>query len=123
MSYKQLEIWQLAHELVLKIHNMTLDDLPGFEKYEIGSQIRRSMKSVKSNIVEGYGRRKYKNEFIKFLIYARASLMETTDHMETLYSTNSLKNELPYQSLIADLDVLGRKLNKFLQAVEKNHNK
>ena len=30
-----------------------------------GSQIRRSSKSVVSNIVEGFGRRRYKNEFIK----------------------------------------------------------
>jgi len=60
VSYRKLEIWRLASVLVNDVHRMTLDQLPKFEMYEEGSQIRRSMKSVKSNIVEGYGRRRYK---------------------------------------------------------------
>ena len=51
MSYKNLEIWQLAKELVIEIHKMTLT-IPKFEMYEEGSQIRRSSKSVKFTIVE-----------------------------------------------------------------------
>ena len=47
MSYKKLEIWQIANELVIKIHKMTLNELPKFELYEEGSQIRRSSKSSK----------------------------------------------------------------------------
>jgi four helix bundle protein len=57
--------------------------------YEEGSQIRRSSKSVKSNIVEGYGRRRYKQEYIKFITYALASNDETLDHLETLFETVS----------------------------------
>lgn len=121
MSYKKLQIWQLADEVVVKVHKMSLQELPKFEMYEIGSQIRRSMKSVKSNIVEGYGRRRYKNDFIKFLVYAQASLDETVDHLETLFKTESLKNKILFEELAAQLDILGRKLNKFLQAVEKGH--
>ena len=56
MSYKKLEIWQLARKLVIDIHKMTLYKLPKFDMYEEGSQIRKSSKSVKSTIVEGYGR-------------------------------------------------------------------
>jgi four helix bundle protein len=67
MSYKNLDIWKMAREIVIKIHRMTLTNLPKFEMYEEGGQIRRSSKSVKSTIVEGYGRRIYKQEFIKFL--------------------------------------------------------
>ena len=44
MSYKKLEIWQLARESTIAIHRMTLDALPKFEMYEEGSQIRRSSK-------------------------------------------------------------------------------
>jgi len=40
--------------------------LPRFELYETGSQIRRSSKSIRSNIVEGYGRRRYKFDYIRF---------------------------------------------------------
>jgi four helix bundle protein len=60
MSYRKLEIWQLARDLVIDIHAMTLNKLPKFEMFEEGAQIRKSSKSVKSTIVEGYGRRRYK---------------------------------------------------------------
>lgn len=53
MNYKDLEIWKLSRELVIDIHKMTLG-LPKIEAFEEGQQIRRSMKSVKSAIVEGY---------------------------------------------------------------------
>jgi len=65
MGYHDLEIWKIANELVNDIHEMTINDLPKFEMFESGSQIRRSAKSIKSNIVEGYGRRKYKKESSK----------------------------------------------------------
>lgn len=121
MSYKKLTIWQEAHKLVVDIHRMTLKNLPQFELYEEGSQIRRSIKSVKSNIVEGYGRRRYKQEFIRFLTYSLASCDETTDHLETLYGTESLKDEDLYQDLHKRLQTLGKKINLFLQSVEKGH--
>ncbi len=100
---------------------MTLNKLPKFELYEEGSQIRRSIKSVKSNIVEGYGRRRYKQEFIRFLIYAISSCDETTDHLETLFETESLKDEALYQDLHKRLQTLGKKINNFIQSVEKDH--
>ena len=121
MSYKKLDIWQLARDLVIDIHEMTLSKLPKFEMFEEGGQIRRSSKSVKSTIVEGYGRRRYKQEFIRFLVYAIASCIETTDHLETLYETGSLSDEKLYEKLHERLDVLGRKLNLFIQSVEKGH--
>ena len=111
MSYKNLEIWQLAVRMVIVIHEMTINDLPDFEKYETGSQIRRSSKSVKSNIVEGYGRRSYKKEYLHFLLIAQGSLDETMDHLETLYSTKSLKDERKYIEMREIADKLGRKLN------------
>jgi four helix bundle protein len=81
MSYKNLEIWGLAREVVIDIHKMTLSNLPAFEMFEEGRQIRKSSKSVKSSIVEGYGRRRYKQEFIRFLTYAISSNDETIDHL------------------------------------------
>ena len=121
MNYHDLEIWKIANELTIDIHNMTMNDLPRIEMFEEGSQIRRSIKSVKSNIVEGFGRRNYKQEFLHFLSIAIASNDESIDHLETLYQTNSLKNSDKYQSLLDRMHELGRKLNLFIQAVEKNH--
>jgi len=121
MSYKKLTIWLEAREIVQDIHKMTMNKLPKFELYEEGSQIRRSIKSVKSNIVEGYGRRRYKQEFIRFLTYSIASCDETTDHLETLFETESLKDEALYQDLHKRLQTLGKKINKFIQSIEKDH--
>lgn len=121
MSYRKLEIWQMARELAVDIHRMSLDKLPKFEMYEEGSQIRRSAKSVKSNIVEGYGRRRYKQEFIRFLVFAEASCDETTDHLETLFDTGSLADQELYEALHPRLRLLGRKIHQFLDAVEEAH--
>lgn len=120
MSYRKLEVWQLAREIVIEIHKMSLS-LPKFEMFEEGQQIRRSSKSVKSTIVEGYGRRRYKNEYIKFLVYAHASNDETIDHLETLFETGSLTDEIVFNAIKNKLDMLGRNPNAFIQYVEKEH--
>ena len=123
MNYKDLKIWKLANEVSLEIHNMTLS-LPNFEKYEIGSQIRRSSKSFKSNIVEGYGRKNYKADLLKFLRYALASNDETLDHLDILFQTQSLKDEvLFFIALKNKIITLGKMLLNFIKSVLKNHNK
>jgi four helix bundle protein len=121
MSYRNLEIWKLSCGLVIDIHKMSLTRLPKFEIYEQGMQIRRSMKSIRSNIVEGYGRRRYQQEFIHFLTYAQASCDETTDHLEILFEAGSLTDEPLFRDLFKRLDELGRKINMFTQSVETNH--
>lgn len=121
MSYKNLEIWQISKQLVVSIHSMTIQELPQFEMYETGSQIRRSSKSVKSNIVEGYGRRKSSLEYIHFLTIAHASLDETKDHLETLFLTKSLNNKEMYAEIDELCDKLGRKLCLFIKAVRNNY--
>lgn len=120
MNYKDLEIWQLSREIVIEIHKMSLE-LPKFEMYEEGSQIRRSSKSVKSNIVEGYGRRNYKNEYIRFITFALASNDETLDHLETLFETGSLADKVFYDNIHSKIELLGKKVNRFLQSVQNEH--
>src|SRR6185503_8681202 len=120
MSYKKLKIWELARAVVIDLHEMTLK-LPRFELFEEGSQIRKSSKTTKAAIVEGYGRRRYKQDWIKFLVYALSSNDETMDHLENLWDTKSLSDELIYTTLKNKIETLGKMLNKFLQAVEKDH--
>jgi four helix bundle protein len=120
LSYKNLEIWQEARTLVIDIHKMTLEKLPKFELYEEGGQIRKSSKSVKSTIVEGYGRRRYQQEYIRFLTYSIASNDETIDHLETLYETDSLKDKELYENLHDCIEILGKKLNNFIQAIKRD---
>ena len=120
-NYRDLEIWKLARRLSIDLHQMSLARLPKFELYEEGSQIRRSSKSIRSNIAEGFGRRRYKADFVRFLTYALASSDETVDHLDCLAETGSLTDQDLYSRLREQCDELGRKLNRFLQAVETGH--
>ena len=120
MSYKNLEIWVLANEVVLAIHEMTLN-LPKFEMYEEGSQIRKSSKNVKSTIVEGYGRKIYKAEYLKFLVYSMASNDETKDHLENLYNTKSLQDPALFNKMHEKIETLGKKIRNYYGWVEQNY--
>ena len=120
IGYKDLEIYQLSHKLAVEIHKMTMK-LPKFELFEEGSQIRRASKSIVANIVEGFGRRRYKNEFIQFLTYAFASCDETQEHLDILYETKSIKNTERYQYFKNSYDELGRKIYNFIRSVESGH--
>ncbi len=94
--------------------------LPHFEIYEQGSQIRRSSKGIKDTIAEGYGRRRYKAEYIKYLTYSIASCDETTNHIETI---NELYPEITvFIELMPEYDKLGKMINNYLQYVESNWN-
>lgn len=104
----------------MQIHHMSLT-LPKFELYEQDSQIRRSSKSVKDNIAEGYGRKRYKDDFIKFLIYAQASCDEVTSQLSMI--SDLYFSEEPLTELKEEYDILGKRINKFIQYVEENWNK
>ena len=109
----------MAYSLAIKVHTMTLT-LPKYEMYEQGSQVRRSTKSIKDNIVEGYGRNRYKNDFIRFLVYAHSSCDEALSQLAMI-------DEIHFESkglneLISEYELLGRKLNKFIGYVEKHWN-
>ena len=119
-GYKKLEIYQLAHELAVECHKVSLR-LPKFELFEEGSQLRRSSKSVSSLIVEGFGRRRYKADFVKFLVCAHASCDETKEHLELLCDTESLTDQTLFKKLMAQYDELGAKLWKFIASVEIHH--
>lgn len=118
-SYKDLEIYRLSHKSAIEVHKMTLEDLPKFEMYEEGSQIRRSSKSIPATIVEGFGRKQYQQEFVKFLTYAIASTDETKEHLELLFETGSLKKENLFQSLLSRYEELGKKLYRFRETIQK----
>lgn len=117
-SYHDLEIYRLAKALAVEVHSKTLNHLPKFEMYEVGSQIRRSAKSVGANIVEGFGRKKYRGEYVQFLTYALASCSETQYHLEVLQPTGSLNDEIS-QDLLQRYQELGRKIHNFRKAVLK----
>ena len=116
-SYRDLEIYRIAVELAKKVHNVSLK-LPQLELYEQGSQIRRSSKSIKDQIAEGYGRKRFKADFIKFLIYSNSSCDETLSQLEML---KELYPEMKdFNQLLTEYENPGRKIYSFIEYVENN---
>jgi len=118
-SYRDWPVYQLAFKLAAEIHEMSLQ-LPKYEMYEEGSQIRRSSKSIPANLAEGYGRRRYKNDYVKFLVYALASCDETRVHLDLLHETGELPQKR-HDYFTEQYIILGKQLNKFLQSIIKGH--
>src|ERR1700688_1864300 len=73
-TYKDLNVWRCAMNLVLEVYRST-SSFPRQEIYGLTSQMRRSAVSVPSNIAEGKGRYSRK-ELLQFLFHARGSLLE-----------------------------------------------
>jgi four helix bundle protein len=118
-GYKDLEIYHTAHELGVACHHFSLL-LPRYELYETGSQLRRSSKSISANIVEGYCRRRYKAEFIRFLVFSHASCNETIEWMEYGRDCHPDLQENT-EGFLLRFDQLGGKINSFIGAVDKRH--
>ncbi|MEK6570705.1 MAG: four helix bundle protein, partial [Bacteroidota bacterium] len=79
-------------------------NLPRFEMYEEGSQIRRSVMSVPGAIVEGYCLRRHPNEFLQYLHRAFASCEETKLHLGILFEPRSFEDQALYQELLSKYD-------------------
>ena len=118
-GYKDLQIYKLAHRLAVEIHHMTLRELPKFEMYEQGSQIRRSSKSIAANIVEGFSLRKYTKEFSRYLAQSNASLDETKEHLLILHETDSFKDGERFKYFTFSYEELGRMIYSFMNTLAK----
>lgn len=71
---------------------------------------------MNSNIVEGYGRKRYKKDFIKFLIYSHSSNDETINHLRKIQQLYPDLKQVAIE-LKDEYDSLGGKLNKFIEYV------
>jgi four helix bundle protein len=118
-SYRDLEIYKESKRLALEVHKITLG-LPKFECYEEGSQLRRSSKSICASIVEGYGRRRYRGDFIRYLIISHAECDETILHLDFIYETHSFKDWDLYNLLKNEYEILSKKINRFINWVQES---
>jgi len=73
-TFKELKVWQKAHELTLLIYKIT-ENFPTTEKFGLISQMRRAAVSIVCNIVEGF-RRKSLKDSLNFYNIADGSLEE-----------------------------------------------
>jgi len=107
-TYRELQVWQKAHELVLVVFKMT-ERFPKSDQFGIVSQVRRSASSVAANIAEGFGRGTTK-EFLRCLQIARGELEETRYFMY-LGSDLGRITEEEFRNVNDECDSVGRLIN------------
>ena len=100
-QYENLEIWQLAIDLVEIIYKLT-SKFPPEEKFGLTSQARRASFSVPLNIAEGVGRHS-KKDCANFLNYSIASLHELDTNLKIAIRLNYLNINDPELALANQL--------------------
>ena len=106
-KFKELLVWQKAIDLAEEVYKLTAD-FPGTEKFNLESQIKRSVVSIASNIAEGAGRGS-KNEFKHFLTIAVGSSYELETQLILSSRLNYTSKERT-DELIAKLDEIQKML-------------
>ena len=75
-THKDLEVYQLAFEAAKEIFEIS-KTFPREEKYSLTDQIRRSSRSVCSNIAEAFRKRRYPKNFVSKLSDSEGEAAET----------------------------------------------
>lgn len=107
-GFRDLIVWQKAHQLVLDIYKLTRL-FPQEERYCLTQQIRRSAISVAANIAEGYRKRTIPDK-AKFMNIAQGSLDETHYYLILTEDLEYAKTQL----LQENLEEVARILNAYV---------
>jgi len=96
-TYEDLEVYQKLVELHLEVHQLTLQ-FPSLEKYELGSQVRRSSNACAANLAEGWNN-KHVNIYLEGINRALGELRETRHHLQMAFRKGYLTQK-QIQSLL-----------------------
>jgi four helix bundle protein len=89
MIVNELRIYQSACQLRDELHGR-LNRLPHSWSIKSVDQAQRSSSSVSANIAEGYAKRFYRKDFVRYLYISLGSCDETQDHIRALFADNHL---------------------------------
>ena len=109
-SFNDLEVYQAARKLELRIFELS-KNFPPEEKYSLTDQIRRSSRSIKANIAEGWGKKIYIDVFKRHLVDSLGSKDETLSWLQSGHDCKYISEE-EYKNLYKDYDNLGGKIFK-----------
>ncbi len=91
-SARDLEVYKLAYKSSMEIFHLT-KTFPAEEKFDLVSQIRRSSRSVPSNIIEAWRRRRYPKNFISKLNDSETEADETIYWLDVAYDCKYITKE------------------------------
>ncbi len=116
--FRDLEVYQIAFKYAMEIFIIT-KNFPADEKYSLVDQIRRSSRSICSNVAESWRKRKYKAVFVNKLTDAMQEASETQCWLEFSLACNYIKQEVfdqldtEYEKIIGMLNSMGMNADKF----------
>lgn len=114
-SYKDLQVWQEAMELVPSIYQAATS-FPETEKFGLVQQMCRAAVSVPANIAEGHGS-SHRKVFLNHLSIARGSLMEVETYLQLVEKLGFAKsNEL--QPLQSQFENVSRLLSGLIRSLK-----
>ena len=114
--FEDLKVWQLAHKLSIDVATL-VKSFPKEEKYDLAGQMRRSARSIPSDISEGFGRFHF-NDKLTFYERCRASLGELRNHFEEALDNRYIEKEC-YDRFYQELNEIGYLLNRMMKSVGK----
>lgn len=117
-SYKDLEVWQKAIDLVVMCYQAT-KNFPKTEVYGLAGQLQRAAVSIPANIAEGR-ERKYSKEFVQHLSIAYSSLAELETHIQIAQRLSYISSDGTKQLLEKTAEI-GRMINGLRKSIEKRN--
>jgi four helix bundle protein len=112
-SYRDLQVWQRAMELVAACYKLT-EKLPPGEIYGLTASIRRTSVLVSAQIADGKGREALQ-DYLRYLSSAHGTLM----HLETLILLTGQLGYLPDEEIQPVLS-LSAQVGKMLHGLSNN---
>jgi four helix bundle protein len=123
VSYKHLDVWQSAKDVEQEIRSMVLEEIPKYDMWKEGTELRRASKSVISGIVEATGKRGNKQNFIRCLKSSIDSNADAVGHLRSLFDSGALTDTIFYERLLAKMKIVDEQLHAFIHTVEQEHPK
>jgi len=117
MHWSDLEVWKKAHNLVLKIYQLTAS-FPKNETYALIDQLRRAAYSVPANIVEGQSRNTTK-EYRSFLYNARGSVEEIRYFLLLSRDLGYIDQDI-YKTIESEYETVSKMLNGLIKSLKRN---
>jgi len=116
-GHKDLKVYQLAYKLAMEIFNQS-KTFPIEERYSLTDQIRRSSRSVATNIAEAFRKRRYRNMFVNKLSDSDAEATETQVWLDFSLDCGYLSRE-SYEKLVKGYEEIGKMLGSMMSTPEK----
>ena len=120
-SFKDLLAYQKSFEFAMEIFHIS-KKFPAEEKYSLTDQIRRSSRSVCSNLAESYRKRQYETHFISKVSDADMENSETQVWLDFSHECNYISKET-HDNLITRSEEVGRLINHMIANPEKYQSK